>query len=81
MVPSAVVTCGDAFFGMNEEELGTIGISGTAVSDLSSIQQYSRQGTITASHRVIQELEKNKIRHNFVKMLDNVYQLLIQEED
>ncbi|EAY17069.1 hypothetical protein TVAG_297480 [Trichomonas vaginalis G3] len=81
MVPSAVVTCGDAFFGMNEEELGTIGISGTAVSDLSSIQQYSRQGTITASHRVIQELEKNKIRHNFVKILDNVYQLLIQEED
>ncbi|EAX95654.1 hypothetical protein TVAG_045430 [Trichomonas vaginalis G3] len=77
ITPTCVVTCGNAIFGMNEERLGTIDISGSAICEVMPLTQYALQGTVTVSSKVVEMLESNGIRHGFKKLIDDAYQLKV----
>lgn len=77
ITPTCVVTCGNAVFGMNEERLGTIDISGSAICEVMPLTQHALQGTVTCSEMVVDMLESNGIRHGFQKVMDNCYQLRV----
>lgn len=77
MTPTCVISCGNATFNMTEDNLGTIDISGVAICDASVLQQYAQQGSVTVSKMVVQELEKSGFQHDFVKILDNVYEMFV----
>lgn len=80
LTPACLVTCGDAVFNMNEEDMNISVISGSATASLSELLQYQKHGVVSASKDVIKILEQTHRSHKFQKVLENLYQLPIDPE-